>query len=94
LIGVLHHLPDEAILNTLSILHKTSSIESIHTLDVLFNGNAINDFFARNDRGTFVRKEEEYLQLIEKSNWKVDKIVWSHPGISSIQYFQMNLIRK
>jgi SAM-dependent methyltransferase len=91
LIGVLHHLPTEAINNTLSLLFSCESIKNIYTEDIVRNMNPINDFFVKLDRGEFVRETDEYVNLLEKTDWKIAKQFWTTAGLSSIKYIHFQL---
>jgi SAM-dependent methyltransferase len=93
LIGVIHHLSDEAVLNTLNMLYQSKSIQEVFTQDIIANRNPINDFFVKIDRGENVRTFEEYEVLLKKSNWKIKKVFWTTPGLFPIKYIHFNLTK-
>jgi SAM-dependent methyltransferase len=92
LFGVIHHLDDQAILNTLNIIYDCHTIKSLNTQDVLMiPGNAVNNFYASLDRGGFVRTENQYDALIHKSNWKNIEKRWTKAGVGKVKYIHYKL---
>jgi SAM-dependent methyltransferase len=92
LFGVMHHLNDPAVLTTLNTVFDSASVRSLNTQDVLFLArNPINNFYASLDRGEYVRTEEQYDALLNKSKWqKLDK-AWSRAGVHKVKYIHYRL---
>lgn len=92
LFGLVHHLDDQAILNTLNLIYDCHTIQSINTQDVLIiEGNAVNNFYASLDRGGFVRTENQYDVLLHKSNWKNIEKRWTKAGVGKVKYIHYKL---
>jgi SAM-dependent methyltransferase len=75
LMGILHHISDETARDLLKLLCKVlKPTGSVVSLDPCFvpNQSPISRFMAKNDRGRFVRNEEEYLSLVKSSFAEVD----------------------
>lgn len=95
LIGVLHHISDSDIEVLLRLLHKCEDIQRIHALDVVFiPNNLINNFFAKIDRGQFVRTTQQYVDVLNKSNFVIESVKWTSPGLKKIKYIHHDLIRR
>lgn len=80
--GLLHHLSDE------EVLRLSSSIKSLLkdsgkfiTLDCGYTEgqSKIARFFARQDRGRFVRRDEDYVSLMKKTFSRVEKFIYEKP---------------
>lgn len=94
LIGVLHHISDFDIQVLFRLLYKCKYINSIHAQDVVFiPNNLINNFFAKIDRGQFVRTTKQYADVINTSNFVIESLKWSTPGLNKIKYIHHELIR-
>jgi SAM-dependent methyltransferase len=93
LIGVIHHLTDEAVLSTLELLSRCPTIQEIYTQDIVSDMNPINDFFVKLDRGEYIRQEAAYSELLLKSSWNIARQFWSNAGITSIKYIHFQLIK-
>lgn len=73
--GILHHLSDEEVLNLFKVLKQVPTLKRVITLDPVFTPTAIiNNIFAKLDRGKYVRTQEQYRQLIEKTAFKVQRL--------------------
>ena len=94
LLGVLHHIDDASALSTLETLSRVPTLQRVFTWDVLIApGRRINNYLARNDRGTFVRTEAQYDALLAKSAWRVGRKFWTHPGLAAVDYLHYELVR-
>lgn len=94
LIGVLHHISDFDIQVLFRLLYKCNYIKSIHAQDVVFiPNNLINNFFAKIDRGLFVRTTKQYADVINTSNFVIESLKWSTPGLKKIKYIHHELKR-
>ena len=92
LLGVIHHIDDEAVSLIMNLFGQIKSIKRVITQDVLsIPGNHINNFYASLDRGMYIRDEPALDLLIKKFEWgKIEK-VWTNPGINSIKYIHYKL---
>lgn len=68
-VGLLHHLLDAECKEMLNAL-ENSSVTKIVTLDTMYSGKWINDFFSRLDRGKYARTTEGYAHLFGKYHYK------------------------
>jgi SAM-dependent methyltransferase len=94
LLGVLHHLSDEAALLTLDRAHDVPSVQSVVTSDVVYRPDAtLNNLLCDWDRGSFVRDEDGYDDLVRRSPWPLSRKTVTHPGFSFIQYLHYLLTR-
>jgi len=94
LLGLLHHIDDDSVTTMLNIFFTMPKVKFVITQDVLtIPGNLINNYFASRDRGNYVRNEGSYDNLIGLTSWKIDKKLWTHPGLSSIKYIHYKLSR-
>lgn len=72
-LGLLHHLNDAAVNTLLQEVQKTfRDGGSIHTVDPIITEDStpIARWFAKNDRGQFVRSEEHLKDIFEKNGFK------------------------
>ncbi|HZW29662.1 MAG TPA: class I SAM-dependent methyltransferase [Isosphaeraceae bacterium] len=87
LLGVLHHIPDEAAAATLDLIHRASGVQTLVTQDiVLIAGHPLNNLWCRMDRGVHVRDEAGYDELARRSAWEGHRKEWTHPGFQFIKY--------
>lgn len=94
LLGVFHHIDDDAVCTMLNIIFSMPTVKYVITQDVLIiPGNIINNYFASRDRGNYVRNEGSYDNLIRSTSWKIEKKFWTHPGLRSIKYIHYKLSR-
>lgn len=94
LAGLLHHLTDGQALELLESLAATASIRRIGTQDVVYlPRERVSNFFARLDRGRFVRREDGYRGLAARSGLSVEsaRIMKSHPESGRALFFVMLL---
>ena len=71
-LGIFHHLDDRALNNTLSELSKNVAPGSVlYALDpiVVESSTHLASWFARNDRGRYLRSEEYIGNLFAKHGW-------------------------
>ncbi|MBP6793400.1 MAG: class I SAM-dependent methyltransferase [Saprospiraceae bacterium] len=92
--GVLHHLDDQAAISSLNTLYECSTIQSLNTQDVLIIADhLINNFYVSLDRGSYVRTEKEYDDLLHQSHWKEVEKCWSVAGLSKVKYIHYRLTK-
>jgi len=80
--GLLHHLSDALALELLGMCARLPSVRRIATQDpVILPGQRLSNFYARLDRGKYVRDENGYRALIAKAGLVIasEQIVRSHP---------------
>jgi SAM-dependent methyltransferase len=67
MMGLLHHLSDTQLLTLLGTLVQSAKPFRAITIDpYILDGNIISRLFAGADRGRFIRREKEYLRLLEQ----------------------------
>lgn len=96
LAGLLHHLSDEDALDLLRMCAAAPSVKRIATSDVVYlPRQLVSNLLAYFDRGKFVRRREEYLDLIRKAGLKIVRaeIVRSHPENGKALYLITTLDR-
>ena len=74
-LGIYHHLDDRRFADTVSNLSKALSPGSrVVSLDPVIDENTtkLASWFARNDRGKFLRKSGDYLELFSKNGFSID----------------------
>ena len=74
-LGLLHHLDDDSANILLQETHKTIQGEgSLYTVDPIITANSshIAKWFARNDRGRFVRDEKEIYTIFKRNGFKCE----------------------
>ena len=74
-LGIYHHLDEKRFVETVSNLSEALSPGSrVVSLDPVIDENTtkLASWFARNDRGKFVRKTEDYIELFSKSGFSID----------------------
>lgn len=70
LLGVMHHLPDESIEQTMALIPKLLRPQGVLiTMDPAFeeNQHPIARIMAQMDRGKFVRSQDDYVALIQSN---------------------------
>jgi SAM-dependent methyltransferase len=94
LMGVLHHISDEAAAVTLDLIHQVPNVNTIVTQDVVtIPGHRLNNLLCDLDRGTFVRNEAGYESLMRRSKWRQFRREWTHTGVQFIKYINYVLSR-
>jgi SAM-dependent methyltransferase len=94
LLGVIHHIDDTSVLETLDVLHGVPTIRRVVTWDaVLLPGNPINNLYSWLDRGLHIRHESEYDALVARSQWRIHDKVWTSPGIRWLRHLHYILER-
>jgi SAM-dependent methyltransferase len=94
LAGLLHHLTDDECLALLQICAAAPSVRRIATSDVVYLPRQyISNLLAFLDRGKFVRKREQYLDLARRAGLRVvqQDVVCSHPRSGKAMYLMMTL---
>lgn len=94
LAGLLHHMPDADALGLLRMCAQAPSVTRIATSDVVYlPGKHISNVLAYFDRGKFVRRPPQYLDLIARAGLRVvkDEVVRSHPTNGKALYFMTAL---
>jgi SAM-dependent methyltransferase len=92
LIGLLHHLCDEEILNLLKILSTGGFVQRIATLDTIYmKGKLLNNLLAFIDRGRYVRTEKEYESLVARGPFILFKNFYIKSGNGWANYLAMDL---
>lgn len=74
-LGIYHHLDEKRFIDTVSNLSKALSPGSrVVSLDPVIDENTtkLASWFARNDRGKFLRKSEDYLELFSKNGFSIE----------------------
>lgn len=95
LLGVLHHIGDDAARATLDLAHSVSSVDSVVTSDVVYMPDGVlNNLLCDLDRGAFVRDEQGYEDLLRSSAWPHRSKAFTHPGFSFIHYLHYLLSRR
>jgi SAM-dependent methyltransferase len=92
LIGLLHHLREDEILELWKILSLSDSIRRVITLDPMYiKGKPLNNFLAFFDRGKYVRTKEIYEALMKKSPFILFRIFHIQSGNKLASYFMADL---
>ena len=94
--GLLHHLNDDECLSLLRMCASAPSVKRIVTSDVVYlPRQKLSNLLAYFDRGKFVRRQEEYLDLIKKAGLEIVRaeIVRSHPKTGKALYLMTTLAR-
>ncbi|MCX7018435.1 MAG: class I SAM-dependent methyltransferase [Candidatus Sumerlaeota bacterium] len=87
LLGVLHHIPNEAARATLDLVWSAKPVRRIVTSDVIrIPGHRVNNFFCSLDRGEHIRDEKGYDTVFAQTRWQKLTKSWSSPGLSFIKY--------
>lgn len=93
MIGVLHHLDDEQVIETLDMLRTGRSIRQIRTLDPQYiPGDLRNNLFILLDRGRHVRSFESLQDLIARSKFTIADHFTFRPTIPLPSYLVMDLV--
>jgi len=96
MIGLLHHLPDDAAVELLASLKASVSLTRAVTLDIVYlEGHFYNNLLASLDRGKHCRTEPAYVELARRAGLSVrdTALVKSHPTRGLVDYFIMELDR-
>jgi 2-polyprenyl-3-methyl-5-hydroxy-6-metoxy-1,4-benzoquinol methylase len=94
--GLLHHLSDDECLGLLRMCASAPSVKRVVTSDIVYlPGQTVSNLLAYFDRGKFVRRQEEYLELIRKAGLAIVRaeIVRSHPKTGKALYLMTTLAR-
>jgi 2-polyprenyl-3-methyl-5-hydroxy-6-metoxy-1,4-benzoquinol methylase len=94
LAGLLHHLTDDECLALLQMCAKAISVRRIATSDpVHLPRRYLSNLLTLLDRGKFVRKREQYLDLPRRAGLRVvrEELVRSHPRSGIAMYLMMTL---
>jgi len=89
MMGLLHHLDDDQVVETLEMMRRSARLTRVLTLDIVYlPGHPYNNFLARLDRGRFCREEASYVALAERSGLRiVERIIEkSHPTWGLVKY--------
>jgi len=93
LLGVIHHLDDAAVRQTLDLIFDTK-VQSVVTQDITFlPGRPINNLFCRWDRGQHVRTSEQYEALFRTTKWPTFEKSFTTPGARNYQFIHYVLGR-
>jgi len=88
MVGLLHHLSNEAVDALLSDLGASQSVQRMVTIDaVKVRGRHLNNLLASLDRGSYVRRAEGYRALIQPSPFRIEREVWLTSGNKAIICF-------
>lgn len=94
IMGVLHHISDEAACETLNLMHRVPGVRRVVSQDVVrIPRHRINNLYCDFDRGEFVRNEEGYQALMRQSAWSGIRQEWTQTGIRFIKYINFVLSR-
>jgi SAM-dependent methyltransferase len=94
LLGVLHHVSDEAALLTLDLAHAVPSVQSVVTSDLVYRPDAtLNNLLCDWDRGSFIRDEDGYDDLLRRSPWPFSRKTVTYARFRFIQYLHYLLTR-
>ncbi len=96
LCGVLHHLPDDVAIPLLRSAAESRRFATLHTLDVAYFDGArhfVANRLAAMDRGKFVRRPDEYTQLVARAGLRVleTRQFWNHRTRRMAKYFTMHI---
>ena len=87
LLGLLHHINDEAAISTLRLVREASTVRTIVTQDpIRLEHGGLNNFLVARDRGEHVRIEAASDALFAASGWSNVRKTFTHPGLRSITY--------
>lgn len=94
LAGLLHHLSDGDCVGLLRMCAAAPSVKRIATSDVVYlPGRHVSNVLAYFDRGKYVRRPQQYLELINQTGLRVvrEEVVRSHPTTGKALYFMTAL---
>ena len=92
--GLLHHLSDAECLGVLGMCARTPSVRRVATADVVYlPGEHVSNLLAFFDRGKFVRRREQYLELATRAGLRIarEEVLRSHPETGKALYLFMSL---
>jgi hypothetical protein len=94
LIGVIHHIDDQAARTVLDLAGQASSVQRVATVDMCYQpGRWVNNWHCRHDRGQCVRTEPQYDALMAATSWPNRQKFWTSPGLPLISYLHYVLTR-
>lgn len=94
MMGLLHHLEQDTVLEILNMLRDTPTIEKIITLDPITVPLAwLNNLLCRSDAGRYVRFEDDLLHLVEKSGLDIKEHRHTRSGNGCAHYLEMCIER-
>ena len=94
LLGLLHHIPDEAVVSTLSLLRNAPTVRRVVTQDpVRLPHRGLNNFLVDRDRGEHIRRAEASDALVARAGWTDVKTTYTHPGFRPITYIHYTMSR-
>lgn len=94
LAGLLHHLSDADSISLLRMCAQAPSVKRIATSDVVYlPGEHLSNVLAYFDRGKFVRRPPQYLDLVKQAGLRLvrEEVVRSHPTNGKALYFMTAL---
>jgi SAM-dependent methyltransferase len=92
LLGVMHHIGDEAIITTLDMVHRAATVRTMVTQDVVrIPGRRINNRYCDMDRGQFIRDEAGYDAVMARSAWPQRRKFWTSPRLPLLRYLHYEL---
>ena len=92
LLGVMHHIDDDAVITTLDMVHRAASVNAMVTQDVVrIPGRRINNRYCDMDRGEFVRDEAGYDALLARTAWPARRKFWTSPRLPFLRYLHYEL---
>jgi len=93
MIGALHHMDDDAVVQTMNILSAGDTVRQVRTLDVQrVPGDIGNNLFIRLDRGRHVRTADALVNLLSHTSFRVAKSWTFRPTIPLPSYLVMDLV--
>ena len=82
LLGVLHHIDDASVVQTLNLVARVPTVRTLVTQDVIrIPGAWLNNKYCDLDRGEYIRQEAGYDALIARTDWPGSRKFWTKPGL-------------
>ena len=92
LLGVIHHISEDAAIATLDLAHAAPSVRTVVTADVVYvPDGTLNNLLCDWDRGGHVQDEQGYDDLVRRSEWPHAEKTFTSPGFSFIRYIHYRL---
>jgi SAM-dependent methyltransferase len=92
MVGVVHHLSDDAFRAIAGRLLASDSLKRVATVDVtFFPGQRINNLLSRMDRGRFVRESQAYESLFLASGFRVVRRAILPTKLRTVRYLGYHL---